>query len=57
MSRTPVSGQPSVPINVLLTPEDKEDLDRQARLEERSAAAVVRRAIRDYVAAWEPLRR
>jgi predicted transcriptional regulator len=57
VSRTPVSGAPSVPINVLLTPEDKEALDRQARLEERSAAAVVRRAIRDYVAAWEPLRR
>ncbi len=54
--RTPVSGQPSVPINTLLTPEDKEALDRQARLEERSAAAIVRRAIRDYCQSWEPTR-
>ena len=56
MTRERVAGHPSVPVNVLVTPEDKAALDRQARLEDRSAAAVVRRAIRYYIADYEPLR-
>ena len=33
-----------------------EALGRQAHLEERSKAQVLRRALRDYIASWEPLR-
>lgn len=54
--REPVPGHPSVVVNVLVTPEDKAALDRQAKLEERSTAAIIRRALRDYCAAWEPVR-
>lgn len=40
--------------NLPLPDADWDALERQARLEERSKAQVLRRALRDYTASWEP---
>jgi len=55
-ARTPAKRARDHVYNLPLSNEDWDALERQARLEERSKAQVLRRALREYVAAWEPFR-